>query len=554
MAAFRARSMRGDPLRFGEFLRLCGRQIVDHDRAAEPRRGLQCGEPTLDGQQLLFDRGDLLQSLGIVGRQDVTVAVLDSGEDGLDPVVIGLWHGIELVVVAAGTANGEAEHGRAGRAHHVVHLVGPLIGREHRIGRADLVLRSTDDEARGRVGAEDVAAELLLQKNVVGFVGIERRDHPVAIGPGVAPGPVHLEAVALGEPDDVEPVPRPSLAVVRRREQPVGQLRKRPGCVTRSAAGVFEGRDLLGRWRQADQVERHAADERSRVGLRIEGEALLRQRRNDEGVDRILADRCLCGRQSRNGRPGQRLKCPVVRPFRRRGLAFGQQRLRQRLHVVGPRGAGLDPEPHELLLVGRERLAVGRHPALVVVGDDSLIEFAIGRLSGHDSSGPGIAAGDRPVALVDPKPALRAARGVARPALRCQERRHLGSERRRGRRISRGGRSGGIPRECKQQGTQDGSYHPNDRPDARLRKLHGCTIRQVGCMLPSGRELTPLHNIDAGPIPALPFQPKSFTFFAKKCRRMTALADHGWQGCKRCPVPPSCPDPLPARSAPPREW
>ncbi|MFM8705145.1 MAG: c-type cytochrome domain-containing protein [Planctomycetia bacterium] len=34
----------------------------------------------------------------------------------------------------SGTADREAEKRRAGRAHHVVELVGPLVGREHRIG------------------------------------------------------------------------------------------------------------------------------------------------------------------------------------------------------------------------------------------------------------------------------------------------------------------------------------------------------------------------------------------------------------------------------------
>ena len=210
---------------------------------------MQFGEPPLGRQQFLLDGGDLLQPVGIVGGQDVAVAVLDSGEDRFDPIVVSLQHGIELMVVAAGAAYGETEHGRARRAHHVVHLVGPLVGREHRIGRADLVLWSADDEACGRVGSEHVAAELLSNKLVIRLVGMKRRDHPVAIGPGVGPDLVHLEAVALGKSHDVEPVPRPALAVVRRGKQPVDEFRERPGRVASGAAGVFEGRDLLWRWR-----------------------------------------------------------------------------------------------------------------------------------------------------------------------------------------------------------------------------------------------------------------------------------------------------------------
>ena len=65
-------------------------------------------------------------------------------------------------------------------------------------------------------------------------------------------GAVLLVAVGVGVAGQVEPVPRPALAVVRRREQPVDQPSRR-----RPATSSFDERvDLLRRRRQADQVER----------------------------------------------------------------------------------------------------------------------------------------------------------------------------------------------------------------------------------------------------------------------------------------------------------
>ena len=72
----------------------------------------------------------------------------------------------------------------------------------------------------------------------------------VAVGPGVGTRLVLVVAVRLAEMDDVEPVPRPAFAVMRRGEQPVHQL------LVGQRIGVSDKRlDFLGRRRQAEQVE-----------------------------------------------------------------------------------------------------------------------------------------------------------------------------------------------------------------------------------------------------------------------------------------------------------
>ena len=94
-----------------------------------------------------------------------------------------------------------------------------------------------------------VAGELLADEAVVGLVVVERADDVVAVAPGVGLGVVALVAVGLGEPDEVEPVPAPLLAVAGRVEQAVDQL-----LVGVGRRVVDEGVDLLGRRRQAGQV------------------------------------------------------------------------------------------------------------------------------------------------------------------------------------------------------------------------------------------------------------------------------------------------------------
>ena len=136
--------------------------------------------------------------------------------------------------------------------------------------------------ARGFVGLELVAGELPADEPVVGHVVVERLDHEVAIAPGVRAVVVVLEAVGLGVADQVEPVPRPALAVVRAGEQPVdqplvgvgaGRRRRRPRPPRASAAG-----------RSGRRSARRISVRRSAGG--VGAEALLLQLRQDEAIDR----------------------------------------------------------------------------------------------------------------------------------------------------------------------------------------------------------------------------------------------------------------------------
>ena len=140
-------------------------------------------------------------------------------------------------------------------------------------GRGDLAFRV--------VGRDLVAGDLLGQEAVERLVAVQRVDHVVAEPPGVGDVPVVLVPLGLGEPDHVEPVLRPALAVAGAGEQPVDQplvgVGRRVG---------DERVDLLGRGRQAGQVERDPADHSARLAAGRASSPSLRVRQ-DEGVDGV---------------------------------------------------------------------------------------------------------------------------------------------------------------------------------------------------------------------------------------------------------------------------
>ena len=163
-------------------------------------------------------------------------------------------------------------------------------------GAADVVPRGDQRVEVARV--QHVAGDLLPDELVVGQVAVERLDHPVAVAPGVVADVVALEALALAEPDDVEPVPRPALAVAGRGEQAVDQL-----LVGAGRRVGDEPLDLLRLGRQADQVEGEPADQRAPVGLGRRVRAPRLEPGQDEPVDVVPRP---AARRARPGGAGSR--------------------------------------------------------------------------------------------------------------------------------------------------------------------------------------------------------------------------------------------------------
>jgi hypothetical protein len=141
-------------------------------------------------------------------------------EEGEQPIVIALRDGIVLVVVALGAFERRAEPHGSDRVDAVEDLVDAmllLVGAGLDVDRRAAVEAGREALVERRAG-QQVAGELLQGEAVEGQVGVERAHDPIAIGPQFAEA-VALKAVRVGVPGQVEPGPRPALAVWRRRQE-----------------------------------------------------------------------------------------------------------------------------------------------------------------------------------------------------------------------------------------------------------------------------------------------------------------------------------------------
>ena len=208
--------------------------------------------------------------------------MLDAGQARLQRVVIGLRHWVELMIVAPRAANRQAEKRAARRAHHVVQFIRALRRRQHRVRAFYLVPRPAHQKTHGGVLAEKVARELLEDEALVRLVLVQRADDIVAIPPGGRARLVHLEAVGFGEAHDIQPMLRPPLTVMRRRQQAFDDF-----LVSIGGPVSLKSPHLGRRRRQPDKVEVKPPNQRPPRRLRRRREFGLRQFGEDKIVNRI---------------------------------------------------------------------------------------------------------------------------------------------------------------------------------------------------------------------------------------------------------------------------
>ena len=237
---------------------------------------------------------------------------------------------------------------------------------------------------------ELVARDLLPDEAIVGLVRVERLDQVVAVAVHLGPVHVELEPAGVRVADQIHPVARPALAVVRRGQQAIDQPRPRVG-----RGVVDEGVDLGGRRRQAEHVEVRAAHQRPLAGRGRRRQPARLHGRQQEGVDRVAAPRRV---RHRRRRAAHRLdEGPVGafgvgdRPlFQLRHLRRRRGRVRRRLRHAGDRGAGFDPQPDGVERFVRELAAAGRHERGFGVADVPE-QAALVRLVGDDDGAAGAA-------------------------------------------------------------------------------------------------------------------------------------------------------------------
>jgi hypothetical protein len=142
-------------------------------------------------------------------------------------VVVFDGDGIEFVIVAAGAADGEAQHGGAGGGGHVVEFIvtGAFEFLFGELGGEDAGSEeSGSHHGEGVVGSDLVARELPADELVPRHVGVEGFDDEVTVVVGVFAIVVLFEAVALGKAGGVEPVAGPAFSVVGAGEEFVDEL------------------------------------------------------------------------------------------------------------------------------------------------------------------------------------------------------------------------------------------------------------------------------------------------------------------------------------------
>ena len=255
------------------------------------QRLLDCGERGVRIALLVrqLHKARVQRVVGVV----FPLGMIERGEDGLQRVVVLLRDGIELVVVALRAMDGGAAKS-AGRIRH--HVVAIEVARDFAVHFClrhfevpDRIPRPRCDEAERldavvRAGKKHVSRDLLLHETRVGLVVVERADDIVAIRPCIRAQLVLVIAVRVAVVDDVEPVPRPALAVARGGEQLVHE----PLVGIRRMVGG-KGGDLLRRRRESGEVEVKTAAECARVGFGRHREFFLCELCGDEGVYRISA-------------------------------------------------------------------------------------------------------------------------------------------------------------------------------------------------------------------------------------------------------------------------
>ena len=110
----------------------------------------------------------------IGGQHRQMVNRADIGEERLQTVVIALRDGIELVVVAPGAAERQAEEDRAGGVGDVVeHLLAALLQVDGVVLVGEAAVEAGGDQRLRVVGVQLVAGDLLLDEAVVRLVLVE---------------------------------------------------------------------------------------------------------------------------------------------------------------------------------------------------------------------------------------------------------------------------------------------------------------------------------------------------------------------------------------------
>ncbi len=147
--------------------------------------------------------------------------MLHARKGSLHAVVVELRDRVKLVIVTTRAIDCETEKRRTGRQHHVVQFIGTLLQLSFDILNLDRVVNAGHQKActhryLGLVGRDLVSRQLFQYHPAEWLVLIEGANDVIPKRPGSFAQVVLFVTMALPEANDVQPVPAPTLAVVRR--------------------------------------------------------------------------------------------------------------------------------------------------------------------------------------------------------------------------------------------------------------------------------------------------------------------------------------------------
>ena len=284
--------------------------------------------------------------------------------------------------MTARATDGETEQRERGRVRHVVQGIAPalhLIGGIDHVGPEEVERRR---DLRVRIAGEKfIARQLFTDETVVGLVRVESPHHVVAVAPRVGPRRIVLEPVALRKARQIQPVPPPPLAVVRRGQQPVNE--RLIGTRRRVAHKRI---DLCQRRRQPHEIEGHAADQHLTVSWHRRAASLRLQTGQDKRIERRFRPRGLLHHgQLRSYHRLKRPVCPIRLGERkgrsgRRGSPGHDFSLAQFAGVNGPVA---NPRGNDRDFRLRQLVFLVRHPGLFLVGDHPLEQTQLRSAEDH---------------------------------------------------------------------------------------------------------------------------------------------------------------------------
>ncbi len=146
----------------------------------------------------------------------------DATQCGTQLIVFALPNRIELVIVAAAAIYGQAEKGLTNVADEIFEFVlshdgphgGALLLVPHFVpGCRDE--KASRDQGVGIARLQHIASKLQPGELIERQIAVQGVDDPIAIAPRVGPESVAFKPLALAEPGDIEPMPGPTLAILR---------------------------------------------------------------------------------------------------------------------------------------------------------------------------------------------------------------------------------------------------------------------------------------------------------------------------------------------------